>query len=170
MVERQEVPVKSFSIAAYICRENGGICQHLIIQRTPGQLGETWQMISGVLEAGESAVQAALREIEEETGLAPERFYSANLLEEFYDIQQNCITLVPVFVGFVSPDQHVRLSQEHQQYRWVTADEAADYLVFPHQIETIRAIEVNFVNQPPNPLLEIDLTAVKKGSLNDRED
>jgi hypothetical protein len=52
----------------------------------------------------------------------------------------------------------------------VTADEAADYLVFPHQIETIRSIEVNFVNQPPNPLLEIDLTAVKKGSLNDRED
>lgn len=169
MPELQEVPIKSYSIAVYICRINGGTCQHLIIQRTPGQLGETWQMISGLLEAGESAVQAALREIKEETGLSPERFYSANMLEGFYVIQQNCIQLVPVFVGFVRPDQHVRLSHEHQQYRWVTSDEAADYLVFPHQIETIRSIEVNFVNQPPNPVLEIDLTAVEKGSPNDRE-
>jgi len=170
MNERQEVPVKSLSIAAYVCRIKGGACQHLILQRVPGHLGETWQMVSGVLETGETALQAALREINEETGLVPERFFSANMLEGFYEIQQNCINLVPVFVGFVNPDQHVRLSHEHQGYRWVTADEAADYLVFPHQLETIQFIEVNFVDEPPNPLLEIDLTAVEKASLVDTED
>lgn len=159
---QQEVPIKSFSIAAYICRIKHGICQHLIIQRTPGRLGETWQMISGLVEAGETAVQAALREIEEETGLIPERFYSANVLEGFYEIHNNCIALVPVFVGFVSPDQQVRLSYEHQQFRWVTADEVKDFLIFPHQIETIRSIEANFVNLPPNPVLAIDLQKVDK--------
>ena len=83
MQEHQEVPIKSYSIAAYICRIIDGTCQHLIIKRTPGQLGETWQMISGLLEAGETAVQAALREIGEENGLVPERFFSANVLEGF---------------------------------------------------------------------------------------
>lgn len=158
----QEVPIKSYSIAAYICRIKHGICQHLIVQRTPGQLGETWQMISGLVENGETAVQAALREIKEETGLIPERFYSANVLESFYEIQNNCIALVPVFVGFVSVDQQVCLSCEHQQYRWITADEAKDFLIFPHQIETIRTIEANFVTQPPNPVLAIDLQKAGK--------
>ena len=161
MQEHQEVPIKSYSIAAYICRIIDGTCLHLIIQRAPGHLGETWQMISGLLETGETAVQAALREIEEETGLVPERFFSANVLEGFYEIQRNCIQLVPVFIGFVGPNQQVRLSHEHLSYRWVTADEAADFLVFPHQIETIKSIEANFVAQPPNPVLEIDLTTVE---------
>ena len=170
MPELQEVPIKSYSIAVYICRISEGTCQHLIIKRTPGQLGETWQMISGLLEAGETAIQAALREIGEETGLVPERLFSANVLEGFYEIQRNCIALVPVFVGFVGPDQQIRLSHEHQLYRWVTSDEAADYLVFPHQIETIKSIEANFVSQPPNPVLEIDLTTVGGTGLTTQED
>ena len=40
-----------------------------------------------------------LREIEEETGLIPDRFYSADILEQFYRPDQNCVILVPVFVG-----------------------------------------------------------------------
>jgi dATP pyrophosphohydrolase len=32
-------------------------------------------MVSGAVEAGETGWAAALREIEEETGLVPERFY-----------------------------------------------------------------------------------------------
>ena len=40
-----------------------------------------------------------LREIEEETGLIPDRFYSADILEQLYRPDQNCVILVPVFVG-----------------------------------------------------------------------
>ena len=40
-----------------------------------------------------------LREIEEATGLILDRFYSADILEQFYRPDQNCVILVPVFVG-----------------------------------------------------------------------
>ena len=40
-----------------------------------------------------------LREIEEATGLIPDWFYSADILEQFYRPDQNCVILVPVLIG-----------------------------------------------------------------------
>ncbi|HBD83024.1 MAG TPA: NUDIX hydrolase, partial [Dehalococcoidia bacterium] len=45
----------------------------------------TWQEISGLIEPRETAWEAALREIKEETGLTPYRFYSADFVERFYE-------------------------------------------------------------------------------------
>jgi hypothetical protein len=45
---RQEIPIKSFAIAAYICKLENRICKHLIIRRRAGQLGATWQMVSQI--------------------------------------------------------------------------------------------------------------------------
>lgn len=105
---RQEIPIKSFSIATYICKVEDGTCKHLIIRRRPGYLGGSWQMISGRIEGGEKGWEAALREIKEETNLIPDRFYSANTLEAFYEVNQNCINLVPVFVGSIDTGQEVQ--------------------------------------------------------------
>jgi dATP pyrophosphohydrolase len=49
--------------------------RYLVIRRRTPYLKGTWQMVSGAVEAGETGWAAALREIEEETGLVPERFY-----------------------------------------------------------------------------------------------
>jgi dATP pyrophosphohydrolase len=111
----------------------------------------------GKLEAEETGWQAALREIREETGLTPDRLYSANVLEAFYDAGQNCINLVPVFVALVEGDPPVRLSPEHDAYRWITAEEGDAYLVFQQQKDMLHTIEAIFVRRPPNPLLEIKL-------------
>jgi len=114
-------------------------------------------MVSGRIEHGEKGWEAALREIKEETGLTPDRFYSANTLEAFYEVNQNCINLIPVFVGFIDTGKEVQLSHEHSEYKWITADEAKDYLVFSHQEDMLRTIERLFVRSKPNPMLEIKL-------------
>jgi dihydroneopterin triphosphate diphosphatase len=152
---RQEIPIKSFSVAAYVCRVENDVCKHLIIRRKPGYLGGTWQMISGRIEPGEKGWQAALREIKEETRLVPDRFYSANSLEAFYEVNKNCINLIPVFVAFIDTDQPVHISHEHSEYKWITAAEAEDYVAFSHQQEMLRTIESLFVKSTPNPFLEI---------------
>ncbi len=154
---RQEIPIKSFSIAAYVCKVEDGVCKHLILRRRSGYLGGTWQMISGRIERGEKGWEAALREITEETGLIPDRFYSANTLEAFYEVSQNCINLVPVFVGFLDTGQEVRLSHEHEEHRWVTTDEAEEYLVFQQQKDMLKTIEALFVRSKPNAALEIKI-------------
>ncbi len=81
---RQEIPIKSLAIAAYVCKIVDGVCKHLIIRRSSGHLGGTWQMVSGRIEHGEKGWEAALREIKEETRLVPDRFYSPNIVEAFY--------------------------------------------------------------------------------------
>ncbi len=85
---RQEIPVKSFSISAYICRKDDEGGSFLLLRRTSRHLHGTWQQISGMVEPGEKAWEAALREIEEETGLVPRAFYSADFIERFYEVGQ----------------------------------------------------------------------------------
>lgn len=152
---REEVPIKSFSIAAYICRVEGGKGRYLILKRKSSHLSDSWQMVSGKIEKGEKAWEAALREITEETGLIPDRFYSVNKLEQFYEASQNCINLVPIFVGFIDSDQPVKISPEHSEYKWVLPEEAKEFLCFEHQTETMCMIEKKFVKQKPLEFLRI---------------
>ena len=152
---REEVPIKSFSIAAYICRIENGNARFLIIKRQTPYLPNSWQMVSGKIKKGKKAWEAALREIREETGLIPDRLYSANDVELFYEVNQNCINLVPVFVGLIDSDQPVRLSPEHSECKWVSAEESRAFLSFKHQIETMYMIEAKFVERRPLEFLRI---------------
>ena len=112
-------------------------------------------MVSGKIEKGETAWQAALREIKEETGLIPDRLYSANEVELFYEVSQNCTNVAPVFIGFIDSHQAVELSSEHSEYKWVTCEEAVQLLTFVHQKKTIEIIEATFVRQKPLEFLKI---------------
>ncbi len=152
---RQEIPIKAFAISAFCCRREGETWKVLLLRRTGTRLGDTWCQIAGRIEAGETAWQAALREIREETGLTPERFYSANVCEQFYEVEQECINLVPVFVGFVHADQQVELNWEHSEYRWMTFEEAEGHLLFPGQREMVRYIEREFIDREPYEFLRI---------------
>ena len=152
---KQEVPIKSFSIAAYICRIREDKSEYLVIKRSTAYLKGVWQMVTGSLEEGETAWQAALREIKEETGLVPDRLYSSNELEIFYEVGQNCINLVPVFVGFMDSEQAVSLSHEHCEHRWISPGECKNYLPFEQQWNMIMTIERNFVRNTPPEFLRI---------------
>ncbi|MBM9617002.1 NUDIX domain-containing protein [Desulfobulbus rhabdoformis] len=151
----EEVPIKSFSIAAYVCRIERGKAQFLIIKRQTAYLSNSWQMVSGKIEKGERAWEAALREIKEETGLVPDRFYSANEVELFYEVNQNCINLIPVFIAFIDSKQSVELSSEHSEYKWVSAEESAAFISFEHQTQTMHTLETKFVNREPLEFLRI---------------
>lgn len=129
--------------------------QYLIVKRSTPYLNDTWQMVSGKIEKGEKAWQAALREIKEETGLVSDRLYSANEVELFYEVSQNCINIVPVFVGFIDSPQTVELSSEHSEYRWATPKEAEMLLTFDRQKSTVVTIEAAFVRQKPFEFLKI---------------
>ncbi len=155
---RAEIPVKSFSIAAFICRVVDDEAQYLIIKRSSQKLYGSWQMVSGQVEPGENGVQAALREIKEETGLVPAKFFSANLCEQFYDTDYNVINIVPVFLAFVDIDAYVVLNgYEHSEYKWIGIAEAEDYLIFDNQIKNMHHIDKMFIKREANPFLEIQL-------------
>lgn len=101
---------------------------------------DLWQMISGSIEEGESASDAALRELREETGFTPTRFWVAPHVSMFYDAIGNVTNLSPLFAAQVAAGSAPKLSSEHQAYGWYSFDDAWRKLVWPGQKEGIRIV------------------------------
>ena len=113
-------------VSVYVVHEG----KYLLLRRCGSYLFGTWQMVSGKVESGETAMEAALREVREETGLAVQKLYSADAVETFYMKASNRMTFVPVFVGFVE-SRSVQLSpKEHDAYEWLLFEQARERLVF----------------------------------------
>jgi len=152
---KRELPVKCLSMSLFILRLCGDAFEVLLMRRAGSTLTGEWCQVAGGIEHGESAWQAALREAEEETGLALETLYSADLCEQFYEPARDAITLTPVFVAYAPSDCLVRLNDEHSEFRWLTFDEASALLPFSGQRATLEHIKKEFIERKPNPLLRI---------------
>jgi 8-oxo-dGTP pyrophosphatase MutT (NUDIX family)/GNAT superfamily N-acetyltransferase len=149
--------ISPYCISAYvICKTVDGP-RYLLIRRCGPYLFGTWQMVTGGIEKGETAWQAALREIHEETGLETSKMYCADAVETFYVQTRDRITYVPVFVAFVDQTD-VRLSpSEHDAYEWLHFEEAQKRLSWAEQRRTIAEIHERYVLQTPNELHAIPI-------------
>lgn len=106
--------------------------EHLLIKRAVDEpvFPNVWQVITGYIEESEKAWEAALRELEEETGLTAEHLWVIPHVGSFYNPQKDCIELIPIFAAEVKHDAMVHLSHEHQEYRWLSKEEAIAMSVF----------------------------------------
>jgi len=78
-------------------------------------------------------VQASLRELREETGFVPERFYNLSRTEAFYQHQSDEMALIPVFAAFVAQHSTPRLSAEHDRAEWLAPVDAARRFSWPRE-------------------------------------
>lgn len=154
---KREIPIKSFAISLFILKPDDEDFRLLLLRRTGSTLTGAWCQIAGGIEDGETAWQAAIREAEEETGLIIRNLYSADVCEQFYEADRDAITLTPVFVAFVNTDCTVCLNDEHDDYKWVSFDEANLMLPFAGQRATLEHIKKEFIDRKPNGWLKIDV-------------
>ena len=96
-------------------------------RRSPG----SWEAVHGHIDAGETPVETALRELGEETGLTAERLYNLSRVEMFYRHATNQIVLVPVFAAFAGSAAPVRLSDEHDDAEWLRPEAAKARVSWP---------------------------------------
>lgn len=85
-----------------------------------------WEFPKGLIEKGERAAEAAAREFQEESGI--ERWLPVpgfkRVVKYFYKRDGNLIgKTVTYFLGEVNSTR-VRISEESQDYKWVTKEEA----------------------------------------------
>ncbi|MEM7189321.1 MAG: NUDIX domain-containing protein [Pseudomonadota bacterium] len=152
-----EIPVRSFAVSLVAMRVVEGDHQVLLMRRV-GSLEGAWCQVAGGIEVGETAWQAALRELAEETGLTPEAFYSADFCEQFYEVDRDAITMNPVFVAYVAAGAEVRLNNEHDAHRWLSIDDAIALVDFGGQRKMLRWIEDEFIRSVPSEHLRIPLS------------
>lgn len=154
-MRRGEIPVRCTMISVVVLRGEGTATRMLLAQRAGEYLHGVWSYIAGHVEVGEAGWQAALRELREETTLAPESFWATSHCEQFYAAASDTIEIVPAFVARVADDALVRLNGEHSAYRWVTLDETADLLPFGSQRELVAYVRREFVEREPIEALRV---------------
>ena len=127
-------------VDCYVFRQTDDGLKFLLLKRNQDKLYEhLWQGVAGKIEGDETASEAAIRELREETGLEPVRMFVADHVSRFYESHQDRINLVPVF-GIEVDSVEVKLSEEHVDYKWVDIYEALDTLVWRGQKEGIQTI------------------------------
>lgn len=108
-----------------------------------------WEFPKGALEAGESELEAAARELQEETGLCDGDY---TLLDGFHEEERYCFTRgdgpelrlirkrVDYFLAeWLRGDIHV--SREASRYEWVDAETAIRMIRFPEKRRVLSRAE-----------------------------
>lgn len=91
-----------------------------------------WDFPKGHIEEGETPEQAALRELEEETGIAEAEIlpgFSDNI-QYFYKKEEKTIYKEVVFFLATTKTAKVVLSHEHKGFAWLAFEGAVEKLTF----------------------------------------
>ena len=127
-------------IDAYVYRNTSAGLLFLVLKRAKTKMYEhIWQGVAGKIEDGETSWEAAIRELKEETGLAPLKIFVADHVSKFYETNGDRINLVPVF-GIEVDSEIVIISREHCDHKWVDLNGALDLLVWRGQKQAIQVI------------------------------
>ncbi|MBC8144266.1 MAG: NUDIX domain-containing protein [bacterium] len=142
--------VRADIIQVHPFRIRNGVVEHLILLRSnddelcPG----AWQVVTGGIEPNETAPEAALRELAEETGLVPVRWFITGRVATFYFQPFDCVMMSPIVACEIPCDVDPGLSLEHSAFRWCTAADAMAALSFASQRDGVGIVEEHVASKP----------------------
>ncbi len=150
------LPTSIRYIDIYPVRWVAGRMETLLLRRSPTvRCTGAWESVHGHIEAGETAVEAADRELFEETGLTVQRLYNLSRAEFFYLHHTDEVALIPAFAGIVDPAAAVILSAEHDDYRWAGITEALGVLAWPRERRAVADLAVLLASGSAGPLEDV---------------
>jgi len=120
-------------------------CRYLLLRRSEDKDfgGGAWECVTGRVDQGEGFAEAARREVREELGTEAQVDSLLGVMHFYRGEATPGNELVGVyFACSVEEPGPIRLSWEHSEARWVTAEEAYDLLPTAHWLaESIRRAE-----------------------------
>jgi len=110
------------SAGAIVVHRSDSKIEYLILHYPAGH----WDFPKGNVEKGESELDAAIREIGEETGLSDLKFINGfkKMIQYYYRKGDQLVKKTVTFYLAESKTKDVKISFEHQGYVWLPIDEA----------------------------------------------
>lgn len=110
------------SAGAIVVHRSDSKIEYLILHYPAGH----WDFPKGNVEKGESELDAAIREIGEETGLTDLKFINGfkKMIQYYYRKGDQLVKKTVTFYLAESKTKDVKISFEHQGYVWLPIDEA----------------------------------------------
>ena len=105
--------------------------------------GGYWHTIAGGVEPEEAVHVAALRELCEETGLEAEELQPLGefaYVREAWEEEPGLRVRVDAFLVDVEQGWEPELNDEHDEYRWLQREEAAELLFWPEPAQLLRSL------------------------------
>jgi len=134
-------PIRVDHIEVYVFRRSGRAVELLVLRRAPGQaLAGVWQPVTGTRRRGERALAAAAREVREETGLDPLRWWALEYTPVFFDARRDRLHALPLFAAEVARGARVELSSEHDRARFLAVGRAGARLHWESQRRALAAL------------------------------
>ncbi len=114
-------------VVTSVLRNKGQI---LVMKRSDevGSFRGKWACVSGFIESDESDLDAAIREVREETGLKGIELANRIPLERFRDLK--AVWAVHPFL-FDVPRREIMLDWEHDEFRWIAPEQLTSYGCVP---------------------------------------
>ena len=128
----------------------------LVLQRaaTGTRCPLAWETVHGRFEPGERPEHAALREVQEETGLAVERLYNVTT-QAFYLHGFGSVQLAVVFCAFVAEPATPTLGPEHGAAEWLSVGDARARFAWPREREALDHIRILLGAGDAGPLEDV---------------
>lgn len=101
---------------------------------------DTWQIVSGSIEGNETTTKASLRELKEETGFVPQKYWLVPHMNTFLNPKRDVVHISAVFAAQVPADTQPILSKEHYMFEWCSLERAKGILVWPGQIQALNIV------------------------------
>ena len=143
------VPIRCRAVAVAIIAGRGDEARLLLLRRHGSSAEGAWSVVTGSIEPGESAPQAARREVAEETGIHVEALLSSGLTETFYFAPDGVIELMPIFVTLLPAQVPIVLDHGSDDHRWCSLEQALDLMAFAGQRRAVTDIWNDFVHREP---------------------
>ncbi len=151
----------SNTVQVHIARYNRvkGEYEFLVLQRSQDNAlyPLVWQAVTGTVENGETALQAAVRELEEETGIIAKEMWTLPYVTMFFNPQSDEVHASPVFGVLADEGVVVRLSGEHREYRWLDYEACLALTPLPSHREATKVFLENVLLKDDRTLFKVKL-------------
>ena len=142
--------VRSSHVEVHVFRRRGRLgVEFLALRRAADRtLPGVWQPVTGRVDRGETALAAAAREVWEETGIAPLRWWALETTTVYYDAIADVVELLPLFAAEIAPDAVARLSNEHDASAFLPARAAGRRYLWEAQRRALEAVRLEVLRNP----------------------